>query len=795
MIAGPGVGHGHVQQEWDFVDPPSEEFFCPMCKQILREPMLTDCCGSHFCKGCIEPIKDTQKPCPECNQPDFLSIINKNMMKRVSELDVLCPLKGRGCHWKGEVGSRELHLDPKNENSCEFLDVECTYGCGEDMEKYELAEHLNRFCQKRPYKCEHCGLDGVYITIVSDHIPICPKYPLHCQNECGQEAVPRADYDQHLAECPEQDVQCQFHHIGCEKKVKRKNLARHQQEDVYAHLSLQTAFATQQLSERDQKLEELSRSWEQKYQQLTREIKEYHEKQKEDLVESFNRELAERDEVIAQLSLKLDEKDVLIDGLRQGIEEMKVKLKDSQKNAHDHFAKKINDQAKELEEKQKNSIKVMQGEQLAKIEGLENDQKAKLSQLKASIADSKQKSSEYLECEIKRVSLDIGKKHADLKNDVTASQKEHHLMKKRLELCEKKVSELEKMQGQLQPVAIPSSGSIKGSSEPEAIPVLSTSQYGHNVYDNMSPDALALLEKLPIGSIKGVHYDPSAGRVLIDKETPQLGEERTSKFQSAYQSITGKKLKIITVPVPSGASPDAVATLVHQYNVTYDQCVFTQEEEVIKIISISSRQIDQANVLLSGDIKKAMSSSKQANRNFEVIHLSTDRTLILKKADLVKEEVDIIVNPANERLSHAGGIAAALNRASNGQLQKHSDRHIHKKGFVRVGTIAITAAGGGVLKCGKVIHAVGPDKSYGEAKCEQLLNQVAQEVLKGAEKYNANSVSFPAISTGIFGVKKELVARCVVDTIMAYNVKKPPPVLSDIRIVIIDEKTYAPFAH
>ena len=332
------------------------------------------------------------------------------------------------------------------------------------------------------------------------------------------------------------------------------------------------------------------------------------------------------------------------------------------------------------------------------------------------------------------------------------------------------------------------------SSEPEAIPALSTSQYGHNVYDNMSPDALALLEKLPIGSIKGVHYDPSAGRVLIDKETPQLEEERISKFQTAYQSITGKKLKIIAVPVPSGASPDAVATLVHQYNVTYDQCVFTQQGGVIKIISVSSRQIDQANVLLSGDIKKAMSSAKQANKNFEVIHLSTDRTLTLKKADLVKEEVDIIVNPANERLSHAGGIAAALNRASNGQLQKYSDKHVQKKGVVRVGTIAITA-GGGILKCNKVIHAVGPDKSYGEANCEQLLNQVAEEVLKGAERYNASSISFPAISTGIFGVKKELVAKCVVDTIMVYNFTKPSPVLSDIRIVIIDEKTYAPFAH
>ena len=329
--------------------------------------------------------------------------------------------------------------------------------------------------------------------------------------------------------------------------------------------------------------------------------------------------------------------------------------------------------------------------------------------------------------------------------------------------------------------------------EPKATSPSVTSQYSQSVYDNMSPDALALLEKLPIGAIEGVHYDPSAGRVLIDKETTQLEEERISKFQSAYQSITGKKLKIVHVPVSPGASPEAVASIVHQYNMTYDQCVFTPQEGAIKIISVSSRQSDQARVLLSEDILKK-SSAKQGSKKFEIIRLSSDRTLTLKKADLVKEEVDIIVNPANNRLSHAGGVAAALDRASNGQLQKYSSRHIQQKGMVPVGSIAITL-GGGALKCDKVIHAVGPEKSYGEAECERLLNRVVHEALKGAERHNANSISFPAISTGIFGVKKELVVRCVVDTIMTFHFTKPSPVLSDIRIVIIDEKTYAPFAY
>ena len=60
--------------------------------------------------------------------------------------------------------------------------------------------------------------------------------------------------------------------------------------------------------------------------------------------------------------------------------------------------------------------------------------------------------------------------------------------------------------------------------------------------------------------------------------------------------------------------------------------------------------------------------------------LSDDRKLTLKKADIVKEDDDMIVNPANKRLLHGGGVAGALNRASNGQLQKHSSRYVQKKG-------------------------------------------------------------------------------------------------------------------
>ena len=306
-----------------------------------------------------------------------------------------------------------------------------------------------------------------------------------------------------------------------------------------------------------------------------------------------------------------------------------------------------------------------------------------------------------------------------------------------------------------------------------------------SVYDSMSPDALALLEQLPRGQIEGVYYDSRAGRVLIDNETPEKEDERITKFQTAYQFITNKKLKIASVPVPANAPPDAVAGVVKQYVNSYDQCAFLVQDSCVKIVSISTRQHDQAKTLLGDDLIKVCP---------EIVHISDGRTLTLKQANIVDEKVDMIVNPANSFLKHGGGVAKALNEASGGVLQEYSDQLIQKKKQVMVGK-AVATPGGGNLKCKFVIHAVGPTNAQNQAECERLLNSVVTEVLKGAEKQKATSVSFPAISTGIFGVKKELVARCLVDTIVAYNFTKPAPVLSDIRIVIIDDKTYAPFAH
>ena len=83
------------------------------------------------------------------------------------------------------------------------------------------------------------------------------------------------------------------------------------------------------------------------------------------------------------------------------------------------------------------------------------------------------------------------------------------------------------------------------------------------------------------------------------------------------------------------------------------------------------------------------------------------RKFTIKRGDIVLEEVDAIVNAANDRLQHNGGVAAAIHKASHGRVQEECKRLMTGNGSVLTGEAVATAARGN-LKCKHVIHAVGP---------------------------------------------------------------------------------------
>ena len=321
------------------------------------------------------------------------------------------------------------------------------------------------------------------------------------------------------------------------------------------------------------------------------------------------------------------------------------------------------------------------------------------------------------------------------------------------------------------------------------------------VFSNLNPDALALVQKLS-GEIHGIEYHVSEGSVHIQLEGECEAEEAITKFQDEYKKVVARRLRAENVVIPATRSKEEVETQIAKFEEMYTYCAFILDEEKrhVRVIS-QARQFDQAKKFLEEALQKPLESSaakiSTTISDIVVVRLSHDRTLTLKKSDISKEKADALVNAANGQLIHGGGVAGALNKASDGQLQKYSFKLMDtkRKGEdIPVGEVAATH-GGGSLQCSFVIHAVGPESTkHSPAESEHFVKCAVHNTLRAAERYNASSIALPALSCGIFDVSKDLMARSIIDTIIRFKYSKPPPVLSDIRIVILDEPTHSCFA-
>jgi O-acetyl-ADP-ribose deacetylase (regulator of RNase III) len=117
--------------------------------------------------------------------------------------------------------------------------------------------------------------------------------------------------------------------------------------------------------------------------------------------------------------------------------------------------------------------------------------------------------------------------------------------------------------------------------------------------------------------------------------------------------------------------------------------------------------------------------------------------LELIEGDITEMQTDAIVNAANANLKLGGGVAGAIRRKGGPDIQKECN----KIGGAYVGGVVITT--GGNLKAKYVIHAVGP--RMGEGSEDEKLQNATINSLKLADEHRLKSISFPAISTGIFG--------------------------------------------
>ncbi len=155
----------------------------------------------------------------------------------------------------------------------------------------------------------------------------------------------------------------------------------------------------------------------------------------------------------------------------------------------------------------------------------------------------------------------------------------------------------------------------------------------------------------------------------------------------------------------------------------------------------------------------------------------------LVQGDITESDTDAIVNAANSQLILGAGVAGAIRSKGGPSIQEECNAI----GHCPVGGAVIT--GGGNLKARHVVHAVGPRQGEGDE--EEKLKNATLNSLKVADQNHLKSITFPAISTGIYGFPLDACARIMLSTTMEYL--SGPTKIERVVFALFDDKSFKAF--
>jgi O-acetyl-ADP-ribose deacetylase (regulator of RNase III) len=165
--------------------------------------------------------------------------------------------------------------------------------------------------------------------------------------------------------------------------------------------------------------------------------------------------------------------------------------------------------------------------------------------------------------------------------------------------------------------------------------------------------------------------------------------------------------------------------------------------------------------------------------------------LSLIQGDITRQATDAIVNAANSGLMGGGGVDGAIHRAGGPAILEECKRIVARQGRLPAGQAVITTAGN--MKSKHVIHTVGPIWSGGNHGEPGLLASAYRESLKLAAENKLASISFPSISTGVYGYPVDKAAVIAINEVVSFLSR--PASIKEVVFVLFDNHTYETYAN
>lgn len=159
------------------------------------------------------------------------------------------------------------------------------------------------------------------------------------------------------------------------------------------------------------------------------------------------------------------------------------------------------------------------------------------------------------------------------------------------------------------------------------------------------------------------------------------------------------------------------------------------------------------------------------------------------QGDITKvNDLEAIVNAANNSLLGGGGVDGAIHRAAGPKLLAEC-RTLHG---CKTGEAKITGAYH--LPCKYVIHTVGPVWRGGHGGEEQLLENAYRNSLQTAVDHGIRTIAFPSISTGVYSYPVDQASLAAVKTVRKFC-EEYTDRIDIVRFVLFDSGTYAAYEY
>jgi len=165
--------------------------------------------------------------------------------------------------------------------------------------------------------------------------------------------------------------------------------------------------------------------------------------------------------------------------------------------------------------------------------------------------------------------------------------------------------------------------------------------------------------------------------------------------------------------------------------------------------------------------------------------------IVLEEGDITRVTADAIVNAANSALAGGGGVDGAIHRAGGPEIMRELDGIRRQIGHCPTGSAVATTAGR--LPAKYVFHAVGPIYRGGRHGEAELLATCYRKCLEMAEEREIRTISFPAISTGVYGYPLEEAAGIALREVKAH-LERADAKLRQVIFVLYGKAAYEAYA-